>query len=558
MTTNREVTTKRDENVRVAVFMDNHPSFLYAFGGCAVTGGTLFGVNTGLRGQVLSDIINQSRCQTLIVDDRHMDKIIDIRENLEIITPDSTFLVDTGMKDFTQSDDIKNIDQAVSELQNEMGDAAYARPDMDVPMDATLMIIYTSGTTGLPKGIKNSQAKLMSLGMISGALLQLKPHDVGYACMPLFHSNAMFLGVMSAFVNNASIVIKDKFSASGFAPDILKYGVTYWNYVGQPVHYILLALEREYGDEQSIIKNIGENPHNKLNVAYGNGASQVDQDKFMRYFALEDMMEGYGSTEMAIAATRRKGDPRGSVGFVMDNNVKIYNDNGKECPPALYDENDKFLNYTEAVGEIVREGGPLPVFEGYHELPTEDSKKIRNGNYHSGDLGHIRIVDNKRYLYFDGRTDDWIRKDGENFSAENVAQVVTGFPPVELGVAFGVPCPVSDEWVMVALKIQEGHSFDPQKFYDYCQQQCTHGDMDKKWMPEFVRVMDTFEYTRTQKILVRPLKHEYYNLEWIPEANIYYYLRGFDSYKPFKKTDMDSLFEDFRKNGREQLLESWR
>jgi fatty-acyl-CoA synthase len=547
-----------DDNVRAAVFMDNHPAFLYAYGACALTAGTLFGINTGLRGQVLADLINQSHCQTLIVDDRHFDRICDITDKLEHLTPERIFFLNTGEKDITPPPSIRGLDDVLSELREEMGPAALTRPEVQVPMDATLMIIYTSGTTGLPKGIRNSQGKLMNLGMVTGVALQLKDHDRGYICMPLFHSNAMFLGIMSAFNYNASTVVRDKFSARGFTEDMLKYGVTYWNYVGQPVHYVILALERQYGSKEEIVKNVAQHPDKKLRVAYGNGASQIDQDKFIDYFGLKDMMEGYGTTEMAIAVMRHIGDPRGSVGYIMDNNVKIYNEHGQECPLANYDDNDKFLNYQEAVGEIVRVGGALPAFEGYHDNPGASSSKIRDGVYHSGDLGHIRLIKNRRFLYFDGRTDDWIRKDGENFSAESVARAAAGHPAVELAVAFGVPCPVSDEWVMVAVKLYEGAEFDPEDFHQYVTAQAAGGDMDKKWMPDFVRVVPDFEYTRTQKILVRPLKHEFYNLEYAPEGSIYFFQRGFDCYRLFTKADQAKLMDEFKKSGREQVLETWR
>ena len=53
--------------------------------------------------------------------------------------------------------------------------------------------------------------------------------------------------------------------------------------------------------------------------------------------------------------------------------------------------------------------------------------KYRDGVYHSGDLGHVlRSSDGRRFLFFDGRTDDWIRKDGENFSAAQVARAAPG------------------------------------------------------------------------------------------------------------------------------------
>ena len=547
-----------DDNVRVAAFMDNHPSFIYSLGGCALTAGTLFGVNTGLRGQVLAELLNQARCQIVIADDRHYERLHDVRDKLKYVTPERMFFVDTG-EDFSPPSELRSIDAATDELVKERGDAALVRPEVEVPMDSNLVIIYTSGTTGLPKGIRNSHAKLLSIGQVSGMMLVgAKPGDRGYACMPLFHVNSLFLAIMTSFVHNLSVVIKDKFSASGFAPDILDYGVTFWNYVGQPVHYIILALERQYGSEEAIIEAIAKNPKNKLKVAFGNGASSVDQEKFIRYFGLENMMESYGSAEFAIAAVGSKDNPRGSVGLLTDPNVKIRNEHGQECPPAEIDEQGRFLNYEQAVGEIVRVGGPLATFEGYQDNPEAMSQKIRDGVYHSGDLGHVRIINGRRYLYFDGRTDDWIRKDSENFSAETVAQMVSQYEDIELCVAYGVPCPVSDEWVMVAVKPWEGKQFDPQAFHEFIERHCTDGDMDRKWKPDFVRIVSDFEYTRTQKILVRPLKHEFYDLEWVPEGTVYFFRRGFESYRPFTKKDLEDLRGEFEQNSRGHVLETWR
>ncbi len=547
-----------DDKVRTAVFMNNHPAFFYSYGGCALTGGTLFGINTGMRGQVLADLINQSQCQCLIADDRHIDRIVDVLDKLEHLAPERIFVQKTDVDNPPMPKGARDLEEVLAELGKEMGDAALVRPAAEVSLDDTLMIIYTSGTTGLPKGIKNSQGKLMNLGMVTGMALGIKPDDRGYICMPLFHSNAMFLGTMSAFNYNASVVLRDKFSARGLAKDVLKYGVTYWNYVGQPVHYVILALEAEFEIPDEVVKNVAEHPDNKLRVAYGNGASQTDQDRFINYFGLDDMMEGYGTTEMAIATLRHIGDPKGSVGFIMDNKVKIFNDHGQECPAAEYDDDEKFLNYQEAVGEIVREGGALPAFEGYHDNPDATSSKIKDGVYHSGDLGHIRVVKNRRFLYFDGRTDDWIRKDGENFSAQTVGALITEHPAIEFAVAYGVPCPVSDEWVMVSLKLYEGAQFDPMDFFEFMKFSTEYGNMDKKWTPEFVRIVDDFEYTRTQKILVRPLKHEYYNLEVVPKARIYFLRRDFNTYRDFNKADLQDLKDEFKKNGREQLLETWR
>ena len=164
--------------------------------------------------------------------------------------------------------------------------------------------------------------------------------------MPLFHSNAIFVGMMPAFWVGGALGINERFSASKFTPDVFRYGVTFWNYVGEPVHYVLSALEKQYGgDESQILAEVARNPKNRFAYAVGNGAAPPDIDKFMKWFALEDMFELYGSTEAAISTFRRKGDPRGSVGEITDPAVKILNERGEECPPAELGADGKILNY---------------------------------------------------------------------------------------------------------------------------------------------------------------------------------------------------------------------
>ncbi len=95
------------------------------------------------------------------------------------------------------------------------------------------------------------------------------------------------------------------------------------------------------------------------------------------------------------------------------------------------------------MGEICRVAPDTALFQGYYDNRTADDAKYRDGVYHSGDLGHIGVRDGKRYLYFDGRTDDWIRKDGENFSAAQVARLLQEHADVDLAAAYGVPCAVT-------------------------------------------------------------------------------------------------------------------
>jgi fatty-acyl-CoA synthase len=536
----------------VAMLLENHLELLALYGGCAYAGMTLFGVNTGLRGDTLAGVVEQSGARMLVVDERLWPEAERVLDRLGSIAPENVLVLRTtgegalGARDFAGA------------LAREVAPPGKSLDAPAVAVDPTrnLMTIYTSGTTGLPKGIINNHLKFFLIGKAVSANLGLGPDDRGYACMPLFHSNAMFLGFHPALEACGSIALRERFSASSFVPDVITHGVTYWNYVGEPVHYVLGALEKQYGgDEERILAEVARHPANRLRHAVGNGAAPPDIDRFTRWLGLEDMFELYGSTEAAISTFRKKTDPRGSVGEVGDPNVKILDASGRECPPADVAPDGKIRNYEAAVGEICRVAADTGLFQGYYGNRDATTSKFHDGVYHSGDLGHIVVREGRRFLYFDGRTDDWIRKDGENFSAAQVARILQEAPDVTLAAAYGVPCAVSDELVMVALKLRPGATFDPQAFHDYCAAQVEHGGMDRKWIPDFVRVVDDFEFTQTQKILVRHLKAHHYDRRRLRDAAIFWRTRGDQTFRVFTAADYEAQRERFAAAERLPLLE---
>jgi fatty-acyl-CoA synthase len=536
----------------VAMFLENHPELLSLYGGCAYAGLTLFGVNTGLRGDVLAGVVNQSRARLMVVDERLLPEVERARADLKTVPAENILVLPTQTGAVTPANDLRRcLDTEVA-----LTTASLDAPGVDVAPDANLMVIYTSGTTGLPKGINNNHMKLCAVGIGVSGNIGLGQDDVGYACMPLFHSNAMFVGFMPAFWVGGAIGLRERFSASQFVPDVLRYGVTFWNYVGEPVHYVLSAISKQYGgDESRIAAEVTSNPKNKLRYAVGNGAAPPDIDRFSKWMGLEDMFELYGSTEAAISTFRRKGDPRGSVGEVTDAAVKILNEKGQECEPAEIAADGKILNYEQCVGEICRVAGDTYLFQGYFDNAEANQSKFRDGVYHSGDLGHIVVRDGRRFLYFDGRTDDWIRKDGENFSAGQVGRLLSEHPDVALGVAYGVPCSVSDELVMAALKLRPGVEFDPKRFYEWCDEQVSGGSMDRKWFPDFVRLVDDFEYTQTQKVLVRNLKKVHFDQRRLAGESIYWRERGDTAFKPLTAADYERLRRQFQAAEKLQLLD---
>ena len=78
--------------------------------------------------------------------------------------------------------------------------------------------------------------------------------------------------------------------------------------------------------------------------------------------------------------------------------------------------------------------------------------------------------------------------------------------------------------------------------------------MDPKWMPDYIRIIDTFPVTDTQKIMVRPYKKDHFNMESNPDMQVYFRERGGVTYHRLTREKFLELKDGFRKNGREALL----
>ncbi len=354
--------------------------------------------------------------------------------------------------------------------------------------DDLFLLIFTSGSTGLPKAVRCTQGRFTRSGAHVATGRRAHAGDAVYAPLPFFHSSALFTGWSSALNAAVPISTRPRFSASNTLPDIRRFGVSMLAYTGKVLNYILATPEQP------------DDADNPLRLAFGNEASNRDITEFARRYGC-NVRDSYGSTEGIIIIRRDPSMPEGALGK-GEATVKVLDpETGEECPPARFGPNGQPTNLDEAVGEIV-ETAPTSAFEGYYKNEEATEARFRGGWYWSGDLAY-RDADG--WLYFAGRSNEWLRVDGENFAAAPVETIIARHPDVRSLAVYAVPDdPVGDR-VMVALELRGGAEFDPAGFDAFLAEQ---PDLGPKWVPAFVRVTDELPKLASMKIDKQRLRRE--------------------------------------------------
>ncbi|MFC8312979.1 AMP-binding protein [Gordonia sp. NPDC057258] len=449
-----------DRPRHVGVLLANTPVFSALFAAAARHGFVLVGLNTTRRGDALAADIARAECQIVLCGD-------DTRHLLDGLGLGGTRVVDVDSPEWAA---------AVA--------AGEPAPLADASPDDLLMLIFTSGTTGDPKAVRCTHRTFATSGPMLAERFGIGPDDVAYLSMPMFHSNAMIAGWCVAVAGGASIALRRSFSARGFVDDVHRYGVTYANYVGKPMHYILTTDPRP------------DDAASPLRIMYGNEASARDRLRFSERFGCR-VIDGFGSTEGGVAITRTPDTPDDALGPLREPTAVVDVDTGEPVPAGV-------------IGEIVNLSGP-GLFAGYHNDPDATADRMRGGIYHTGDLAW---VDDAGYLHFAGRLGDWLRVDGENIGTGPIERILLRHPTIRQVAVHGVPVEIGDE--IEAVLVADVLTAD-----DLSQFLSAQEDLGPKQWPHRVRLVDELPETATFKTVKRLLASDATPPTWRRDGRVY-------------------------------------
>lgn len=439
----------------VAVMMRNSELSIPIIYGLARAGVVWVPVNAQQRGDGLRYILEHSASRLIICDP---DLLPTIQQSGALLAPDSIVLTSGA--------------GSIEEIVNN----EFAFEDPLPAASDVFAIMYTSGTTGRPKGVLVTHQMMRLAGESVRRLTKVQPGDVFFVWEPLYHIGGAQLIVLP-LLEEASLALVDRFSASRFWAQVRESGATHVHYLGG-ILQILLKQPEHPADRD-----------HKVRVAWGAGCTKEVWPLFRDRFGV-DIRECYGMTEASSVTTYNDNGPIGSVGTPMP-----------WLTVDILDEHDLPVAQGERGEIVIRTATEGAFFEGYLKNSEATEKALRNGALHTGDAGSLDQAGN---LWFHGRLTDSVRCKGENVSAWEVEHIAGAYPTIEDCAMIGVSSELGEQDIKLFVKPKVGTQVSPPELSRWLTDR-----LASYQNPRYIAVVDEFERTPSQRIMKHMLSRNF-------------------------------------------------
>ena len=418
-------------NKRIAVIGKNSYKWAISYLASSIVG-VVVPIDKELHSDDVINFMNVAECECILGDGKNLKTIT---ENIEKLNNKKTIFVD-----FENS--FEHYLEAGRTLL-EKGNTKFK--EIKINPDEMKILLFTSGTTGNAKGVCLSQKNICSNILSIYGIVKVKRSDLFFSILPLHHTYECTIGFLLPLYSGASICYCD--GLRYISKNMLEYHPSV-------ILCVPLLLESMYKKIMKSLKKSlpekytkdGENPIDKLpfilrkivsrkvkNTLGGRlrvfivGAAAVNPEIANTFDKLKlNSLQGYGLTECAPLVA-------GNTDFFKRNDSA-----GLPIPTVEY----KIDNPNqEGVGEIIVKGPNIML--GYYNMPEETEKVLKEGWFHTGDLGKI---DENGFLYITGRCKSVIvTKNGKNIYPEEIESYLNESPLISESLVIGTHKENDDE-----------------------------------------------------------------------------------------------------------------
>lgn len=374
-------------------------------------------------------------------------------------------LVDRSTVDNAPSD-LRTVlvpDDLVDRLRTAPGGAAI---EPDPPTDDANWIYFTSGTTGQPKGVRHSDATLLSAARGYVAHLGVGGHsrEVGTIAFPIAHVGGIVY-LACALLGDFPVLLVPKVTDD--LPRLLAEHEVTVTGASTAFYQMLVAAQTASSTTELLMPS--------LRMLIGGGAAcPPEVHRRVRQHLRVPVVHAYGMTEAPMIC----------VSEVTDTDEQLANSAGRPIPGA------EVRIGTD--GEIELRGANLT--QGYTEVDQWQHTLTEDGWFRSGDRGHLR-EDGR--IVVTGRTKDLIIRKGENVVPDEVENELLAHPLVDEIAVLGQPDELRGELVCAVVRRSPRHR--DVTLDELCTFLDERGLMKQKW-PERLVVVDEFPLTGLGKV----------------------------------------------------------
>ena len=421
---------------KIAVIGKNSYKWCVAYMAASIVG-IVVPIDKELHCEDVINFMNVSESVCILGDQKNLDEIT---EKIDTLKNKNTLFIY-----FDKKDSDNYFDNILRKGHKSYLDGNTKFDDIKVDPDELRILLFTSGTTGNAKGVCLSQRNICSNILSTYGIVKVKRSDLFFSVLPLHHTYECTLGFLLPIYSGASIAHCEGLryitkNMGEFHPSVilcvpLLLEKMHKNIVKSmnttlPEKY-RKENENPYKDLPFIIKKV---VRTKVKNTLGGrlrvfivGAAAANPNILSDFRDLKlNTLQGYGLTECSPLVA-------GNTDFFQKDDAA-----GLPIPNVEYkiDNPD-----SEGVGEILVKGPNVML--GYYKNEEETARTIKDGWFHTGDLGK---VDKDGYLYITGRCKSVIvTKNGKNIYPEEVESYLNDNPLISESLVLGIHKENDDE-----------------------------------------------------------------------------------------------------------------
>lgn len=421
---------------RVAILLPNCIEYFELYFACARAGLVAVPLNYRLTAPELAQILGHAEPAFLVVGQEYLERV----DALRTLMPGLCTVCALGDP------------AAALRLEDLLGGEGPRLAQGNVPDTDTFAIFFTSGTTGLPKGAMVSHLNLEMNGYNQAIADASRREDVNLVASPVYHMGAVFMAVTYMMLGCTQVVLP-AFDPADWLRTLARRRATVSLLIPTMINAILNHPDCEAAELSSL----------RL-VFYGGGPMPpAVLERAIRRFGC-GFTQGYGLTE-TLEATFLTADDHLTGG--SEQQQKRLASAGREAVGAeirIIDEAGRDLGAGE-IGEILIRS--RSVISGYWRMPEATREAIRDGWFHTGDVGYL---DEDRYLFLVDRKKDMVVSGGVNIYTKEIEAVLYRHPAVLEAAVIGLPDETWGERVTAVVSLKPGQQAGAEELVALCRE----------------------------------------------------------------------------------------